>query len=242
MSAKILIVEDNANIQLMLKAILTAKNYEVEVASSGIEGHFKLEENEDVKLVICDIMMPKADGYEFLLRTKNIRRERNIPVCMLTAMETKKDIVKSIVYGASDYLIKPIDKELLLEKVSLYLNQGTQNSFAVCPADVTVKHEKHPNPIEVVGVSESEILVDAKQNDYKEGVVMVLESTYINQITGIPFIILRTGNPRAVGDKTCISMSYIGLLESQRANIRKVCIRGEMVTNKVQKTEDIPND
>jgi CheY-like chemotaxis protein len=115
---KILCVEDEVDIRENIAEILDDCGYEVFEADNGKSGFDKfLQVNPD--LVISDIKMPEMDGYNFL---KLVRQNRNVrnnatPFIFLSALGGKEDVLRGVELSANDYLLKPIDFELLMAKV-----------------------------------------------------------------------------------------------------------------------------
>ncbi|HDH58113.1 MAG TPA: sigma-54-dependent Fis family transcriptional regulator [Bacteroidetes bacterium] len=114
MKDRILIVDDEANIRNSLHAMLTDEGYECLPASSGTEA-LRLIHEEDVHLIITDMVMPEMDGMELL---EAVRKDfRDVRVIILTAFGTVESAVKAMKFGAVDFLLKPIDFDMLLLKV-----------------------------------------------------------------------------------------------------------------------------
>lgn len=112
---KILILDDNITICLMLKSWLTKQGYIAEIASDS-EVAMQLIKTEAFDMVISDIRMPNVDGFEFLSRLK--RHDTDIIVIMMTSYADIESAVESIKLGAADYIAKPIDPDLLFQKIS----------------------------------------------------------------------------------------------------------------------------
>lgn len=102
---KILIIEDEAALQKALTEFLTAENFEVVGAWDGEKG-LELAEKENPDIVLLDIILPKKDGYEVLTELKKNEQTKNIPVILLTNLESPEDIEKAFARGASTYLVK----------------------------------------------------------------------------------------------------------------------------------------
>lgn len=114
MSDRILIVDDEANIRNSLVAMLSDEGFECLPASNGKDAMGIVRE-EDVHLIITDLVMPEMDGLQLL---EAVRREyKEIRVILLTAFGTVESAVKAIKFGAVDFLLKPIDFDMLLLKV-----------------------------------------------------------------------------------------------------------------------------
>ena len=115
MKHKILVIDDEQNIRILLENFLS-QDYDIESKSDGIEALEWLEGHLP-DLIICDIQMPNMDGYEFL---KNVRQRgytKHTPVIMLSGSETSPDRVKCYKMGAQDYLMKPFNPEELEELI-----------------------------------------------------------------------------------------------------------------------------
>lgn len=102
---KILIVEDEATLQKALTEFLTAEGFEVLSALDGEKG-LELAKSGKPDLVILDIILPKKDGYEVLTEIKSREDTKDIPVILLTNLESPENIDKAFEKGASTYLVK----------------------------------------------------------------------------------------------------------------------------------------
>ncbi|MCM1356688.1 MAG: response regulator transcription factor [Staphylococcus sp.] len=122
MRAKILFVEDERDLSLIVCDTLQQQGYEVVTAYDGIEGLEKYK-TCDCDLVIADVMMPRLDGFAM---AKLIRRiSSNVPILFLTAKSTIDDVETGFDIGANDYLKKPFElRELLARIKSLLRNTG----------------------------------------------------------------------------------------------------------------------
>lgn len=115
----ILLVDDETRMLDLLALYLTPKGYACIKKESPLEAIRYLEANV-VDLVILDIMMPEMNGWE---ACKEIRRNWNVPIIMLTARIEKHDIVKGLTMGADDYIAKPFDEEELLARIEAVLRR-----------------------------------------------------------------------------------------------------------------------
>jgi len=115
---KILCVEDEIDIRSNISDILRDEGYEVIEAGNGYEG-FELFLNERPDLIISDIMMPELDGFGLLKFVRDAEGFKNstIPFIFLTALGQKDNVIKGVNLTANDYLVKPIDFDLLIAKV-----------------------------------------------------------------------------------------------------------------------------
>lgn len=116
MKDTILLIEDEIELQQNLKEILEFNGFSVVTADNGKEGLQKLE-SQPVDLIICDIMMPVMDGYQFLKAFRGTGKFKHIPFIFLSAKAGREDRSRGISEGADDYLTKPISARMLLNSV-----------------------------------------------------------------------------------------------------------------------------
>ncbi len=115
----ILVVDDDDGIRNLLKDYLFNNNYIVSTAENGDQAKKKLEYFK-FDIIILDVMMPGKDGYEL---TKEIKKNINVPVILLTAKGEVENRIKGLEFGANDYLGKPFEpKELLLRIKNIIAN------------------------------------------------------------------------------------------------------------------------
>ena len=107
---KILIVDDEVNMRLVLKAMLKKEGYEVETAADGLEA-LALLRQQDITAVVTDLKMPKLDGMGLLDRM--VEEYPSVPVIILTAYGTVATAVDALKKGAFDYITKPFDQDEL---------------------------------------------------------------------------------------------------------------------------------
>jgi len=123
--ARILIVEDNNEIQEILRTLLS-EEHEVIQAFSGTEGMIRFEQG-DIDLILLDIMLPGKNGDQVL---KAIRQDSSVPVIMLTALSDKKLISQYLLDGANDYIVKPFDLDEVFARVTVQLRQNGDKQAA----------------------------------------------------------------------------------------------------------------
>jgi DNA-binding response OmpR family regulator len=114
---KVLVLEDEPAVQLLVKKALMAYGFAVETAKDGLEGLVKLETLRP-DLIISDIMMPQLDGLTFVRAIKARNETKTIPVIFLTAKADPKTMIDGINVGARFYLTKPFGIEDLITKVT----------------------------------------------------------------------------------------------------------------------------
>ncbi|MDR0986525.1 MAG: response regulator transcription factor [Ruminococcus sp.] len=129
----ILIVEDEAKIREILKEFLTDYGYGVITAADGVEGVAKVKQG-NFDLVLLDIMMPKIDGFATL---ELIRQVSDVPVIILTALETEENQIKGFDLKADDYITKPFSMNLVIRRIEAVLRRKLPESP---PAILTYKN------------------------------------------------------------------------------------------------------
>ncbi|MFD6510274.1 response regulator transcription factor [Bacillus sp. NPDC060175] len=169
MNYHILVVEDDQEIQELIKQFLMTQQYKVIVASDGLEG-MKQFNKQSFDLILLDVMMPNLNGFEV---AKMIRSQSNIPIIMLTALEEEQDQMKGFDLGIDDYITKPFSFHVLMRRVEAVLrrsnNQSTDNHFVFRELHVDGDAYKvYVNKVEVpLTTKEFEILQLLLQNEKK---------------------------------------------------------------------------
>ncbi len=131
---KILIVEDEKPINDLIEMNLTEAGYTCTCAYDGIQAADLLETGERFDLVLLDIMLPGANGYELLEYIKPLE----IPVIFLTAKGSTEDKVKGLRLGADDYLVKPFEIVELLARVETILRRAGKTQTEITVDDITI--------------------------------------------------------------------------------------------------------
>jgi len=117
----ILVVEDETKVAQALKEGLEREGYEITVARTGEEGYYLIDARP-FDLVVLDLMLPGRDGLEILATLR--RRDRGIPVLVLTARDAVQDRVAGLDTGADDYLVKPFAFPELLARIRALVRRG----------------------------------------------------------------------------------------------------------------------
>uniref|UniRef100_UPI0040252030 response regulator transcription factor n=1 Tax=Eshraghiella crossota TaxID=45851 RepID=UPI0040252030 len=115
--SRILIVEDEISIAELEKDYLELSDYEVDIASDGETGE-SMALKGDYVLCILDVMLPGKDGFEIC---KAIRKEKNIPIIMVSAKRDDIDKIRGLGLGADDYITKPFSPSELVARVKAHL-------------------------------------------------------------------------------------------------------------------------
>jgi DNA-binding response OmpR family regulator len=120
---KILIVDDNPHVLKLLRISLEKAGYEVHSAENGDQG---LEITQKVKpdLIVSDVMMPETDGIEFCWMVRENSEIPMVPFIFLTSLSDKEMEIRGFRAGADEYLVKPVDRNVLLDKVRTLLKRA----------------------------------------------------------------------------------------------------------------------
>jgi signal transduction histidine kinase/ActR/RegA family two-component response regulator len=134
--ANILMVDDRQENLLSLQAILERPDYRLVTASGGEEA-LSLALRENFALALIDVAMPGMDGFEVAIHMKELARSRDITIIFITAFgDDPQEIHKAYSAGGADYLVKPLDAEIVRKKVAVFVdlsrrrNEGAQGSKA----------------------------------------------------------------------------------------------------------------
>jgi putative two-component system response regulator len=115
----ILVVDDVEQNRALLGGLVRSLGYRMETAGDGLEALAKLALGID--LVLLDVMMPGLDGYEVARRVRADPRTRDLPIILVTVLDSREDRLKAIQAGASDFIAKPVDRTELMVRISSQL-------------------------------------------------------------------------------------------------------------------------
>lgn len=127
---KILVVEDDNAIHLLLKKLLEKENYEVLDAYSGTEA-LSIIEKEKFDLILLDLMLPGINGEEIVKKAKSLA-----PIVVISSKVSSEDKVNNLLNGASDYITKPFDKNELLARIQVQLRKNNYQNESLKYKDI----------------------------------------------------------------------------------------------------------
>lgn len=114
MSKRILIIDDSASVRQQIRQALEPLGFDLLEAVDGLDGAEKIEGNDDLDAVICDVNMPNMTGLEMLERVKPGERPKPLPVVMLTTEGHPEMIKQAKAHGAKGWMVKPFKPEMLV--------------------------------------------------------------------------------------------------------------------------------
>jgi len=144
----ILVVDDEDRLVSLLEAYLSQAGFRVVTAGDGVQA-LQIAQRQPPDLIVLDVMMPEMDGYEFM---RLYRRERDVPIILLTAKVEPEDRIVGLELGADDYLTKPFRPRELLARIRAVLRRTGSSEPAVetlHSGDVIV--DRHNHAVQVAG-------------------------------------------------------------------------------------------
>lgn len=124
MSKKILVVDDELKMRILIRDFLRREGFETIDVSNGEQAVDTFLDNKDIDLIILDVMMPVMNGWETLSEIRTY--SDTVPVLMLTAKSENEDVIKGFQLGSDDYLTKPFHMPILIERVKALLRRTKQ--------------------------------------------------------------------------------------------------------------------
>ena len=121
-NSSILIVDDESRMRKLIKDFLMQKGFSILEAGDGEEALKVFEENENkIKLILLDVMMPKINGYKISRLLKYDSKYKDIPIIMVTARSQLEDKMIGEETGVNEYITKPFELDAIVKKVEEYL-------------------------------------------------------------------------------------------------------------------------
>jgi DNA-binding NarL/FixJ family response regulator len=165
---RILVIEDEPAMLANLRDILEMENFQPLIAGNGIQG-IATAKREIPDLILCDVLMPGADGYQVLAALREDPATKRIPFIFLTAKGEREDVRAGMNLGADDYLIKPMRVDDLLDAITARLERAQQQTGFKAEFSSSA-------PLEKLGLSprEAEILLWVAQGktNYEVGLIL----------------------------------------------------------------------
>lgn len=120
---RILVVDDDADIRSMAKAVLSSAKHEVSLAENAYEALNLLEKNQ-FDLVVSDANMPNISGFELVRRLRASPKYKGFPIALFTSRREREDIERAMSVGVSAYIIKPFDPVMFIKKIESLLSKS----------------------------------------------------------------------------------------------------------------------
>ncbi len=117
MSKKVLVVDDSQTVRQQVSIALSQAGYEVLEAGDGVEGFDKISGDQEIKLVVCDVNMPRMNGLEMVEKVRGESQFDKLPIVMLTTEGAPQLIARAKKAGAKGWIVKPFKADLLVKAV-----------------------------------------------------------------------------------------------------------------------------
>lgn len=165
----ILVVDDEERMRKLIKDFLKAKDYEVLEAEDGEKALEVFSENENkIKLILLDVMMPKLDGWSVL---RQIRQTSKVPIVMLTARAEEQDELFGFELGVDEYISKPFSPKILVARVEAILKRTAKETdkeiknFGGIEIDKTGRNVSVDGKLIDLSLKEYELLIYLIENE-----------------------------------------------------------------------------
>ena len=169
--ARVMIVDDTPSIRLIMKDKMEVMGYQSISADNGLSALARLRQTT-VDVILCDLIMPEMDGFQFLVTLKADNHLCNIPVIMISALDDTESVVRCIDLGAIDFLFKPFDDKLLEVRIESVmrdkqLKEQERNYFKLIEKyNVSLENEVKEKTNKLVKANEQLTILDQSKNDF----------------------------------------------------------------------------
>lgn len=217
--ANILLVDDDRDMLNLCRSVLASANHNVWSAETVVQALEILKTNS-IELIITDANMKPYTGFELLRTLRNERSFRNTPIIMLTSRREKQDIQRAIQLGVSDYMIKPLDADLLIEKVASNLKAHgvpVMETKNVPENDISVRCEMII-PATVKSISEKGVVLSCVHS-VETGFRFRIDSMLFQEL-GITAPVVHVLSSLKRGDSFEVRVVFIGMDERSQLKIR----------------------
>ena len=156
-SLKVLMVDDESRMRKLVSDFLTRKGYQVIEAGDGEEAIDKFYEDKNISLVILDVMMPKMNGWD---TCRQIRKNSNVPIIMLTAKSDEASELNGFDCGADEYISKPFSPKILTARVDALIRRSysIDSSEMIDVGGIVINKASH-----IVKINDEEIELSFKE-------------------------------------------------------------------------------
>ncbi len=232
MSGKILVVEDTKALNLLFTKMIEKNGIAVESCFDGIEALSKIIADDEIKIILLDIMMPNLDGLAFLEKAKDILIEKEIKVCMLSALSETSKIEECLNAGALDYIIKVSDEELIINKIKFLLGEGPKFLFSKVKCDFKEKMlcNNRVEEVKITEIYEDHIIFSTKANLELDQTIIFGLGRVMSLVSTQSHLKLRVFSINEDSKEVVIKAVFIGLTESQIKSLRSQTVKGVDIT------------
>ncbi|MDD9951116.1 MAG: response regulator [Zetaproteobacteria bacterium] len=230
--AEIIVADDVPMMCQLAAAILKNAGHTVYEVHSGQALIKKIQEIPEIELALVDIGMPDLNGIQ---AAKQLRSERDVDqlkICFVSGNRDKKTVVEALQNGGNDYIMKPIDPEILLSKVRKLLGITDQAQFASIPAALQAEIVGIPfkATLKIFEISEVSAMVESPF-ELTESSMIDLESTKLNQLFEEQAVLkCKVTRCEKKKDLFVSSCEFVGMVDGVRDKIRALVIKAQKLT------------
>ena len=224
--AKILVADDVPMMRDLLSTIMINDGHDVIQASNGEQVLDQIESQGEIDLVLCDIAMPGMDGIEAITKLRKMGSNFQGRICYVSGSRDKELVMRALKSGGDDYIVKPVDKTILLDKVHKLLGHSGQSLAKIdaqCKAHVT----QMPVALDLMITEISEIhLKVLSPLLLKKDATLIISVPKFDEIFGMKSLI--SIRVESVVEKEMsfeCSCRFVGMHEEVRSKIRSMVIR-----------------
>ncbi len=219
--ARLLVVDDDLDILKLAKAVLTHEKHYVFTAPDAIQA-MDLLHREAIDLLISDANMPHYSGFELVQTIRKEAKFNDLSIAMLTGLRERKDIEKAIKAGVDDYIVKPLDPLILIQKVKSILDKNPPRTYPEIEFTANSQGANGFLQMNTQLLSVSEIAVRFKcKAELEVGSFVELNTPFFLEDLGEAPPPLKIINKQKNDDEWIYTLSYLGARESYLQKVRK---------------------
>ena len=252
---KILICDDSFDLRVFLNLKLSKAGYDVLQAEDGKECIEILKNNDDIDILILDIMMPNMNGIQTLhqlkLRLKKIKNKQDrenqkdtgpsLKVIFCSAKNEEGQIEAALQGGGDDYIVKPVDPKILIQKIERLLGHNQSQRFAIVPSNLDVKVKEYPSEEFFKLIKLSEIGAHLELSvKIPDGEVITVLSETLDRDYDFDFNLRGTVifSEQKIKDIFETEIVFKGLNEFEREKIRSVTVKTRELKEPVDEEDE----
>lgn len=225
--ARILLVDDQRSALITLEAILAKEQHSVATCMNTVDAMNKLQ-SEPFDLLVTDAIMPGSEtGYALIRTVRNHPKLAKLPVILVTGKREKEDVERGLQAGTDDYVVKPVDPDIFLAKVTSLLKRVGKGPSHFAEAPVHAKAEIETKT-EIIGVSELGLVLHSNIQT-PPGLRLRVNSALFDELDiAPPMLRVASCEPVPAAEPTFkVSTHFIGLTEKELQPLR-LWIRGKI--------------
>jgi len=225
--SKILIADDVPMMRELLTTIMELAGHEVFEAKNGHDILRKLDSEGPFDLMLVDIEMPGLDGIGAVRKLNEYDPTHATKVCFISGSRDKSTVLEALKQGGDDYIVKPIDRTILLNKVERLIG-GEKQNLATLKANIPASLVNAPFqiPFTIVEISEEHFILNSPI-PVSENSMIDLISERLDQITGTDlFFSCKILSCKGEAPHYTIHCEFVGFHETDREKVRRLVIKG----------------